>query len=132
MKAMLGAVAVIVLATGANAVGSPSPDSAFTGAARFMERDGEALFRNVCAGCHMPDAKGAVGAARYPALAMNANLRLAAYPIAMVVNGRKAMPSFARTLDDEQIATVVNYIRTNFGNAYADRVTAADVRAARS
>ena len=30
---------------------------------------GEAIYKGVCQGCHMPDAKGAVGAGAYPALA---------------------------------------------------------------
>jgi mono/diheme cytochrome c family protein len=34
-------------------------------------------------------------------------------------------------MSDEQVADVVNYLRTHFGNAYAGVVTAADVSAAR-
>jgi mono/diheme cytochrome c family protein len=41
------------------------------------------------------------------------------------------MPSFADMMSDGQIAAVVNYLRTNFGNDYRDMVTAADVQAAR-
>ena len=85
----------------------------------------------VCAGCHMPDGRGAVGAGAYPALARNAKLEAAGYPVLLVVNGHKAMPPFGRQLDDNQVAAVVNYIRGNFGNAYADRVSADDVKAAR-
>jgi len=48
------------------------------------------------------------------------------------VNGQKAMPAFIGSkLSDQQIADVVNYIRTHFGNNYTDRVTATDVKAAR-
>ena len=106
-------------------------DGSFQSVARFMERNGEAVFVHVCAGCHMPDAKGAVGAARYPALAQNAKLRIASYAVFMVTNGRAGMPAFARLLDDDQIAGVVNYVRTHFGNDYKDAVTQADVKAAR-
>jgi mono/diheme cytochrome c family protein len=35
----------------------------------FSMQDGEAIYKGVCQGCHMPDAKGAVGAGAYPALA---------------------------------------------------------------
>ena len=35
------------------------------------------------------------------------------------------------SLIGRQVAAVVNYIRANFGNAYADRVSADDVKAAR-
>jgi mono/diheme cytochrome c family protein len=79
----------------------------------------------------MPDAKGAVGAARYPALARNPKLSVASYAVFMVTNGRAGMPPFARLLDDDQIASVVNYVRTHFGNDYKDAVMPADVKAAR-
>jgi mono/diheme cytochrome c family protein len=48
-----------------------------------------------------------------------------------VINGRKAMPAFGDMLSDEQIASVVNYIRTNFGNHYSDAVTPARVKTLR-
>jgi mono/diheme cytochrome c family protein len=41
------------------------------------------------------------------------------------------MPSFARRLDDDQIAAVVNYIRTHFGNAYNSSVSSQEVKTAR-
>ena len=108
---------------------SPSPFS--SSPFRFTHQDGEVIYRTVCAGCHMSDGRGAVGAGAYPALTRNAKLEAGGYPILLVVNGRKAMPAFGRQLDDSQVAAVVNYIRGNFGNAYADRVSADDVKAAR-
>ncbi|MGZ5928735.1 MAG: c-type cytochrome [Rhizomicrobium sp.] len=97
----------------------------------FTEQGGEAIFKNVCQGCHMPDAKGAVGAGMYPALAKNPKLEVAGYPVSVVVNGQKAMPAFGGMFSDQQIADVVNYIRTHFGNSYKDKVTPADVKSAR-
>jgi mono/diheme cytochrome c family protein len=47
------------------------------------------------------------------------------------MNGRNAMPSFARRLDDEQISAVVNYIRTHFGNDYKNSVSAEEVKTVR-
>jgi mono/diheme cytochrome c family protein len=94
-------------------------------------QSGQAIFHNVCQGCHMPDAKGAVGAGKYPALAANKNLETAGYPVAVVVNGQKGMPWFGDLLNDNQIANVVNYVRTNFGNHYTDRVSPQDVHKAR-
>ncbi|SFW39623.1 c-type cytochrome [Luteibacter sp. UNCMF366Tsu5.1] len=92
---------------------------------------GEQIFTHVCQGCHMPDAKGAVGAGRYPALAGNPKLASAAYPAAMVINGRGGMPPFGMLLSDAQVADVVNYVRTHFGNTYQDALTAEDVKAFR-
>ena len=41
------------------------------------------------------------------------------------------MPPFARLMSDDQVAAVVNYVRTHFGNEYTDAVTAEDVKNAR-
>lgn len=83
---------------------------------------GEALYKGICQGCHMPDAKGAQGAGAYPALAANPKLGAAAYPVMVVVRGQKAMPDFGPMLTDAQVADVVNYIRSNFGNTFTDKV----------
>ena len=95
---------------------------------KFIMQDGEAIFKNVCQGCHMPDAKGAVGAGAYPALAGNAKLEEAGYPVAIVVHGQKGMPPFGPFLSDAQVAAVVNYVRSHFGNHYTDKVTADQVK----
>jgi mono/diheme cytochrome c family protein len=42
----------------------------------------------------------------------------------MVLNGHGGMPWFNGTLTDAQIAMVVNYVRTHFGNDYPDPVSA--------
>ncbi len=76
----------------------------------------------------MADGKGAEGAGRYPALAENARLAAAAYPAVVVLNGKSGMPPFRRYLDDAQVAAVVNYVRTNFGNRYPDILSADDVK----
>ena len=88
---------------------------------------GHEVYTMVCQACHMADAKGGVGAGTIPALASNPRLAGAAYPISAVVMGKGGMPSLAGPLDDTQIAEVVTYIRTNFGNAYAKPVTPAEV-----
>ena len=100
-------------------------------ATRFTEQGGEAIFKGVCQGCHMPDGRGAVGAGRYPGLARNSNLTGRGYPLVIVVNGQKAMPAFSELLSDRQIADVVNYIRSSFGNHFTDEVTVSEVKAAR-
>ncbi len=107
----------------------PSFENARNGV--FPQQTGEAIYKGVCQGCHMPDAKGAVGAGAYPALAKNAHLETAGYPVAIVLHGQKAMPPFDKYFTDAQIANVVNYIRTNFGNRYTDKVTPADVKTQR-
>jgi len=95
---------------------------------RFAQSGGEELFANICQGCHMPDALGATGAGSYPSLSNNPNLAASGYPVYLVVHGRRAMPPFGDMLSDDQIAAVVNYLRSHFGNSYSDVVTARDVR----
>ena len=90
----------------------------------YHQQTGEALYRGLCQGCHMSDAKGATGAGTYPALANNARLVAEIYPITVVVHGQRAMPSFGADLSDEQIANVLNYVRTHFGNRYKDVIHA--------
>ena len=94
--------------------------------------DGKALYEHVCQSCHMADAKGAkLSPATYPALAGNAKLAVKAYPAIMVVNGLGAMPAFGSMLTDEQIASLVNYVRTHFGNSFADPLSAGEVKTLR-
>ena len=52
---------------------------------------GAAVYSHVCQACHMPDGKGAVGAGAFPSLAANPKLEAAAYPVALILNGSKAM-----------------------------------------
>jgi len=109
----------------------PPSNRAFSSGYKFVEMTGEELFANVCQGCHMPDATGAAGAGTYPSLVGDRNLEAGGYPITLIVNGRRGMPPFGDMMTDGQIAAVVNYVRTHFGNGYHDAVTAKDVSDAR-
>ncbi|MBA3055644.1 MAG: cytochrome c [Sphingomonadales bacterium] len=129
----LGAMAASALAQSAArpAANPGDADGAFVVPYKFSEPDGEKLYRRVCAGCHMPDAKGAVGAGFYPALTKNPKLAAGGYPVYVVMKGLNGMPAIGGMMSDQQVADVVNYVRTHFGNKYKDAVTAADVKAAR-
>jgi mono/diheme cytochrome c family protein len=111
--------------------GSSASEPASSVGAKFIEKSGEELFAGVCQGCHMSDGKGATGAGSYPSLAGNSHLEASGYPIVVVVNGQRGMPPFGAMMSDEQVAAVVNYVRTHFGNRYPDAVTVEDVRAVR-
>ncbi len=99
----------------------------FADADVFKYTDGKKLYETSCQGCHQPGGVGAVGAGMYPALASNPNLETAAYPIMLILHGQKGMPALGEYFDDAQVAAIVNYIRTNFGNDYTDPATAQDV-----
>jgi mono/diheme cytochrome c family protein len=130
----LRAVALVV----SGAAGAPTlADDASTKSAamshgwEFSEQGGMDLFRNVCAACHQADAKGAVGAGAYPPLAEDKNLASTDFMLVELFGGPRGMPAVARMMSDQQVADVVNYVRTHFGNSYSDAISAADVSAAR-
>ncbi len=109
----------------------PRPPAPLSMSLRFTEAAGEELFASACQACHMPDGKGAVGAGTYPSLVQNSNLAAGGYPVTIVVRGQRAMPPVGALMSDTQVAAVVNYVRTHFGNQYQDAVSADDVKQAR-
>jgi len=129
------ACAVLVLVAG------PASAQSSDNGGRFATADGEAIYRGICQGCHMPDAKGARGAGTYPPLAGNPRLVSPQYMAAVILHGRRDMPSFKPaaadeerflldvSLSDAQIADVINYVRTHFGNHYTDSISADEVAA---
>lgn len=126
--ALLAGVFVLAAAMGAAA---QSADGTFSSPQKYGPKDGAVLYKTSCQACHMAQGEGAQGAGIYPPLAKNVKLRTARYPTFVVTNGQKGMPPFGPMMDDDQIAAVVNYIRTNLGNEYKDAVSAADVKAIR-
>jgi mono/diheme cytochrome c family protein len=95
---------------------------------QLTQRNGEQVYQAICQGCHMPQAQGSQGAGFYPALAANPKLAASAYPVAVVINGLHGMPGFGARLSNEEVAEVVNYVRSHFGNRYTDPVNAGDVQ----
>jgi mono/diheme cytochrome c family protein len=100
---------------------------ALAGRGHFVQRGGATLYRAICQGCHMPDARGAQGAGMYPALAANPKLASANYPALTILQGRRGMPALGDSLSDEQVAEVVNYVRSHFDNHFSDSLTADDI-----
>jgi mono/diheme cytochrome c family protein len=102
--------------------------------------DGRQIFEQICQGCHMQAGRGAVGAGHFPALANNRSLASRQYMALTILMGRRNMPAFGAkhaigfggppaTLSEAQIAAVINYVRTHFGNRYTDSITAAEIAA---
>ena len=121
----------LALALGGGSGVALADSAGVVGANAFPEKDGQGLYAGICQGCHMPDGKGAVGAGAYPALVKNEKLAVSGYPMELVIYGQKAMPGFGGFLDDAQVAAVVDYVRTHFGNDYKDTVAPADVKSIR-
>lgn len=126
-----GLVALLIWSQNGNLARAQGAHPMLSPSQTFVEKTGEEIYANVCQGCHMPEGKGAVGAGVYPALANNKNLEAASYPIYVIINGSKGMPPVGLMMNDEQVAAVVNFVRTSFGNSYQDKVTAKDAKEAR-
>ncbi len=137
MKIKIIAASLVLLTAAASFAGDeaplspPSKHASLLGSPRFAAQDGETLYKSVCAACHMPDAKGGTGAGFYPALARNDKLAVSSYPVMMVMNGKGGMPDFGEDMTDAQIAAVVGYVRTHFGNTYTDPVSLDEVKQVR-
>jgi mono/diheme cytochrome c family protein len=131
-------LAALLLSAG-TAAGAYADDSTFTStAAGVGSVRGAEIYTHICQGCHMPQGQGAIGAGHYPKLAGNPALASWQFVALTVLGGRNGMPPFGlpadraqelRTvhLSDAQVADVVNYVRTHFGNTYQDEVTASHV-----
>lgn len=111
---MSAALAALCLAVGA------SPADAAEGRTLYVEN---------CAACHRPNGSGVPGA--FPALAgsklANGESRGAAK---VILAGRGGMPAFAGELDDVEVASVLSYVRSAWGNR-AKPVQVAEVTEAR-
>ncbi|MBV8665460.1 MAG: cytochrome c [Burkholderiaceae bacterium] len=77
--------------------------------------DGATLFRKRCSACHQPDGQGIPGA--FPALAGNAFVQGDGDAVASVLlSGRGGMPNFSGQLADRDIAAVLSFVRSSWGN----------------
>lgn len=130
-------MAMLLLTAGTAAV-TLADNTAFNATATLSDVSGEDIYRHICQGCHMPHGEGAIGAGHYPKLAGSSTLASWQYVALTVIGGRNGMPAFSAAADqvwdgptvrlsDAQIADVVNYVRSHFGNTYKDRVSAAQV-----
>jgi mono/diheme cytochrome c family protein len=123
-----GAIGFIICATGGTTLAQSTGDTSGTETTKVSSTTGEQTYREICQACHMANAEGGTGAAKVPALAANPHLADADFALTRVLRGQGGMPAFADMLSAEQVAGVVGYVRTHFGNAYAKPVTVADVK----
>ena len=65
------------------------------------------------------------------ALAADKKLASTEFVLTVLLQGQRSMPPVGRMMSDEQVADVVNYVRTHFGNSYPGAASAAQVAAAR-
>lgn len=80
-----------------------------------QEISAEKLFLENCAECHQPNGQGIPNV--YPALAGNSLVKGSAVDVALVLLiGRGEMPSFAGMIPNSEIAAIINYVRSAWGN----------------
>jgi mono/diheme cytochrome c family protein len=129
-------LAALLLIAGA-AAGAYADNFAVTASAGIGTVGGAETYSHICQGCHMSEGQGAVGAGHYPKLAGNPALVSWQYVALTVLNGKNGMPGFglpadqfifgAVSLSDAQVAGVVNYVRSHFGNQWKGTITADQV-----
>ncbi len=141
----LGLVLTMVACGGEKTADETAPrSSAGSTVATAQPSQGETIYAQRCMSCHQMNGVGAPGV--YPPLAgseyvLDAN---PAVPASIVIHGLQGpitvkgaqfnslMPAYGIgiTMSDEEVAAVVSYIRTSWGNT-ASVVTAAEVASAR-
>lgn len=87
----------------------------------------EKLFLDNCAVCHQKDGQGIPRV--YPSLVTSEVVRASSADMALVLLiGRGEMPGFKGYLSSEDMASIINYVRSTFANI-DDEITAARIDA---
>lgn len=113
----------------AMAANADDPNKTWTTAE--LSARGEKVYAANCVACHQANGKGVPGA--FPALDGS---QMVNGPqdgqIAILLNGKNAMPGWKNTLSDTEIAAVITYTRNNWSNKAEDNIVQpAEVLAAR-
>jgi mono/diheme cytochrome c family protein len=111
------------------AIERPTDLSDWQGQLGHATREGNVLYQGACASCHGADGNGSAGLV-HPSLHLINSVRNAsaatlvqviAHGVDRTVGDRHVlMPPFRSTLDDGQIASVANFVRTQFGGVESD------------
>lgn len=121
------AMAVYLKSLGQGAPPQPAASNLPSSESSLLSVLGKTIYDRHCASCH--GAEGLGKPPHYPPLAGNQSIQMssAVNPIRMVLNGGYppgtggnpmpyGMPPFAQSLSDDEVAAVVTYIRTAWGN----------------
>ena len=111
MRDTLLKAAMVIVAAFAAAATAPSR-------AQTTAPDGKALFLKNCAACHQATGKGIPGA--FPPLAGSKFVQGSGSDVATVLlKGRGGMPDFSDSLSDREIAAILSFVRSSWGNQAA-------------
>jgi mono/diheme cytochrome c family protein len=135
------AMAVYLKSLGQGSPPAPTTSSMPSAESSLLLELGKTVYLSRCATCHGPNGEGKPP--DYPPLAGNQSIEMASAvnPIRMVLNGGfppgtagnprpYGMPPFAQLLSDDEVAAVVSYVRTAWGNRGA-AVSAGDANSLR-
>jgi mono/diheme cytochrome c family protein len=136
------AMAVYLKSLGQGSPPGAATTTVTTSEGSLLSTLGKSIYDRECASCH--GAQGLGKPPHYPPLAGNQSIQMSSSvnPIRMVLNGGfppgtagnprpYGMPPFAQTLSDDEVAAVVTYIRTAWGNRGA-AVSAGEANALRA
>lgn len=139
----LAAASLLLAACGGDkAPEAPAEEAPAAAPVETASTAGETTYQQVCVSCHQADGKGLPPS--FPPLAGSALVNGdPAKPIAIVLHGMQGeivregttyngvMSAWGSMLSDDDVANVLTYVRSNFGNS-ASAVTAAEVAAVRA
>ena len=113
------------------AMASSADDPTKTWTVADLTARGEKVYAANCVACHQATGKGVPGA--FPALDGSQVVNgMQEGQIAILLNGKNAMPSWKATLSDTEIAAVITYTRNSWNNKASDNIVQpAEVLAAR-
>jgi cytochrome c oxidase cbb3-type subunit 2 len=142
MSSAIGARTPIAIPGASTAASAPAAGGPASAAGGYDAAKGQALFTANCAACHQANGEGLPGA--FPSLKGNAAVNDAdpAAHIHAVLHGLQGanvggvvysspMPGFSGTLSDADIANIIDYERSSWGN-HGTLVTAEQVAAERA
>jgi len=112
MRRILIAAAILTFAPACTEEANPDTDAilALTGDAA----NGKLVYESKCASCHKADGSGDASL-NYPNLAEHASHESDAEIVTVVLDGEEAMPAFRASLDDQEVADLLAYIRAEWG-----------------
>ena len=114
--------------------GAANPVTPLTAAEQQRFEAGREVYRNICQACHQPDGRGLPLVAP-PLVGSVLALAPAAVPSRILLNGKEGrvglMPPIGSTLSDDQIASVLTYVRREWGQV-GDPVEPSAVAAVRA
>jgi len=103
------------------AMASSADDPNKTWAVADLAARGEKVYAANCVACHQATGKGVPGA--FPALDGSQVVNgMQDGQIAIMLNGKNAMPAWKATLSDTEIAAVITYTRNSWNNKASDNI----------